>query len=180
MRRGRIEQIGAPRSVYTQPASPFVARFLGHTNLIPAQRAEEGVMTPFGLFTMDLHASPDAPQQQMTLLLRPEAARLTHAVGDLPEGFHRWGENAQVNLLRGRLRAATYHGDAYRIEISVRPQFGQAEEPAELRFVLPTYQCMGSSASLEALQLPPKGDPIALLVATNLTTLLPYGGDAPA
>jgi ABC-type Fe3+/spermidine/putrescine transport system ATPase subunit len=34
MNRGRIEQIGAPREVYTHPANEFTARFLGEINLV--------------------------------------------------------------------------------------------------------------------------------------------------
>ena len=34
MNEGRIEQIGAPEEVYRDPASPFVASFLGSSNLI--------------------------------------------------------------------------------------------------------------------------------------------------
>ncbi|MFG1189169.1 ABC transporter ATP-binding protein [Xanthobacter flavus] len=32
MSRGRIEQVGAPRDIYEQPASRFVAEFMGHSN----------------------------------------------------------------------------------------------------------------------------------------------------
>ena len=36
MRAGRIEQIGAPQVLYRDPATEFVASFLGHTNLLDA------------------------------------------------------------------------------------------------------------------------------------------------
>lgn len=36
LNRGRIEQIGAPRAIYDQPASRFVASFLGKNNLLKA------------------------------------------------------------------------------------------------------------------------------------------------
>jgi spermidine/putrescine transport system ATP-binding protein len=35
MSRGRLEQVGTPEDVYGEPASAFVARFLGGANLIP-------------------------------------------------------------------------------------------------------------------------------------------------
>ena len=35
MHQGRIVQQGTPQAVYRQPASPWVARFLGLSNLIP-------------------------------------------------------------------------------------------------------------------------------------------------
>ncbi len=34
MRLGQIEQQGTPQDVYLRPASPFVANFLGHSNLL--------------------------------------------------------------------------------------------------------------------------------------------------
>ena len=34
MRAGRVEQIATPRAIYEQPETPFVASFVGTTNLI--------------------------------------------------------------------------------------------------------------------------------------------------
>jgi iron(III) transport system ATP-binding protein len=39
MKEGAIEQIGTPAQVYGEPATPFVADFVGKTNLLPATRA---------------------------------------------------------------------------------------------------------------------------------------------
>ncbi len=43
MRRGRIEQIGAPADVYHRPQSRFVAEFIGVANLVEGRVAEGGV-----------------------------------------------------------------------------------------------------------------------------------------
>ncbi len=40
MNHGVIEQIGSPAEVYSDPATPFVADFVGKTNLLPAAREE--------------------------------------------------------------------------------------------------------------------------------------------
>ena len=40
MNHGAIEQIGTPLEVYRNPATPFVADFVGKTNLLPATRAD--------------------------------------------------------------------------------------------------------------------------------------------
>jgi iron(III) transport system ATP-binding protein len=37
MNKGRIEQVGSPYEIYKQPATHFVASFMGHTNFIPAE-----------------------------------------------------------------------------------------------------------------------------------------------
>jgi len=41
MKEGQIEQIGSPSEVYARPATPFVADFVGKTNLLPATRSGE-------------------------------------------------------------------------------------------------------------------------------------------
>jgi iron(III) transport system ATP-binding protein len=41
MKDGAIEQIGTPAEIYLAPATPFVADFVGKTNLLPAKRAGE-------------------------------------------------------------------------------------------------------------------------------------------
>ncbi|MDJ0949134.1 MAG: ABC transporter ATP-binding protein [Alphaproteobacteria bacterium] len=42
MDHGRIEQVGAPRTVYSEPATLFVARFIGGHNIITGTVAEQG------------------------------------------------------------------------------------------------------------------------------------------
>ena len=55
MREGRIEQIGTPRELYLQPASTYVAQFIGRPqmNLMPAR---DGVIT--GIRPDDLRLDP--------------------------------------------------------------------------------------------------------------------------
>ncbi|MBI2177694.1 MAG: ABC transporter ATP-binding protein [Candidatus Tectomicrobia bacterium] len=51
MNRGRAEQIGTPREVYQFPATEYVARFVGQTNILPGIILESGydeVMTSIG------------------------------------------------------------------------------------------------------------------------------------
>jgi ABC-type Fe3+/spermidine/putrescine transport system ATPase subunit len=72
MKAGRILQLGAPEAVYAQPVSPFVAQFLGLTNLLEAMPAgDRQVSTPLGQFQLSGTAF------QGLLLLRPDAARLS-------------------------------------------------------------------------------------------------------
>jgi ABC-type Fe3+/spermidine/putrescine transport system ATPase subunit len=79
MKAGRILQLGAPETVYTQPASPFVARFLGLTNLLEAAPAgDHRVSTPLGQFRLA------GPAARGLLLLRPNAARLSGETNALP------------------------------------------------------------------------------------------------
>lgn len=48
MNKGHVEQIGAPKDVYNNPASPFVYGFLGNVNLFRG-RVHEGVLQSSGI-----------------------------------------------------------------------------------------------------------------------------------
>ncbi|MDZ7787901.1 MAG: ABC transporter ATP-binding protein [Halofilum sp. (in: g-proteobacteria)] len=52
MNDGRIQQVGPPEDIYERPENLFVARFMGHTNLFPVERAADGTLdTPLGPLT---------------------------------------------------------------------------------------------------------------------------------
>ena len=75
MRTGKVEQIGTPQKIYRRPASLFVARFLGLTNLLPGEikrlDRQYVVRTAIG----DMPVSEQATGM-VTLLIRPDAANL--------------------------------------------------------------------------------------------------------
>ena len=66
MDHGRIEQIGTPREVYREPASPFVADFVGKVNVL-AGRVRQGRLQ-VGALEFDA-AGPD---RDVRVYLRPE------------------------------------------------------------------------------------------------------------
>lgn len=41
MNKGKIVQAGSPETIYTQPANEFVAGFMGHYNLVGAEKAKQ-------------------------------------------------------------------------------------------------------------------------------------------
>jgi ABC-type Fe3+/spermidine/putrescine transport system ATPase subunit len=109
MRAGRIVQRGTPQDVYRQPASAWVARFLGLSNLVPARllsrRALE-VDTPLGRVALgDGEPLPPAGEKA-TLLIRPEAAQ---PVGD--------GETPAGITVQGRVLRCSFRGSHYLLEI---------------------------------------------------------------
>lgn len=61
MAAGRIEQTGAPAEVFLNPASRFVARFLGQAEFLPAVAREGGLETELGLLRQPVAAAPGAP-----------------------------------------------------------------------------------------------------------------------
>ena len=79
MNNGRVEQHAAPDALYRQPRTPFVARFLGMENLLPATIVSTNptvVQTAIGQFDIRDVGAVREPPLQPTLLIRPEAARL--------------------------------------------------------------------------------------------------------
>jgi len=71
MRGGRLEQVGTPEEVYLRPRTPFVAQFLGRTNLLPGEGRGRQAETCLGPVPL-----AEAAQGPLLLSLRPEALRL--------------------------------------------------------------------------------------------------------
>jgi spermidine/putrescine transport system ATP-binding protein len=75
LRSGRLEQVASPRDIYQKPASAYVAKFLGQTNLIDFDirsglAVHGSISLPCGL-----------PDGSAKASLRPESV---HAAGDSP------------------------------------------------------------------------------------------------
>src|SRR6202022_3915413 len=73
MPSGRIEQLGPPTTIYSRPATPFVAEFVGLTNRIPGvvrggEVEVRGARLPL--------VQPDAADGPAVALVRPEAVTL--------------------------------------------------------------------------------------------------------
>jgi putative spermidine/putrescine transport system ATP-binding protein len=83
MQSGHLEQLGPPTEVYTRPATPFVAEFVGLTNRLPGE-VKNGVVEVRG--TRLPLVQPDAAQGPAIALVRPEAVSLATdgATGDGP------------------------------------------------------------------------------------------------
>ena len=98
MNRGEVEQIGSPEDVYERPESPFVAGFIGVSNLIPAEQvpgASNGkgsyacvrpeklrVEDPTAPSTAD-HPSVEG-QVESTLYLGTATQLIVRVAGDVP------------------------------------------------------------------------------------------------
>lgn len=78
MNQAAIAQLGTPRELYDEPASRFVADFIGEANLVPAEieRVEAGRATVrLGPVRLDLPSRGLAPGPA-TLAIRPHGVRL--------------------------------------------------------------------------------------------------------
>ena len=79
MREGRLEQLGTPTDVYSRPATPFVAEFVGLTNRL-AGEVHGGAVEVRGVRLPVVQAgSPDGPA---IALVRPEAVSLVAAAAE--------------------------------------------------------------------------------------------------
>jgi ABC-type Fe3+/spermidine/putrescine transport system ATPase subunit len=113
MRAGRIEQVASPRAIYEQPETPFVASFLGTTNLLngivqrhDGERSEIAV----GGIVVRAHGARAKPGDVVVMSLRPEVLRLV-AVGEAaPEG---WA------ILSGTLGEIEYLGPVTRFSVTL-------------------------------------------------------------
>ena len=159
MNAGRFEQIDQPEELYARPATPFVARFLGLTNLLPVRVSldRESGETPVGLFVFNGAAPPGT----YTLLIRPEIGA---------ESIHTTGSAGAVD---GILTAAGFRGSDYHIRVGVQKAGVWAElevetEEISLDFVLPTRHRRN-----RAERLPPVGDAIRIAVDKSQLVLIP-------
>jgi spermidine/putrescine transport system ATP-binding protein len=101
MNMGRIEQIGTPAQVYEEPATVFVADFLGVSNLMKAQAvgSDSGAcMVRVGDFTLQAGCGELAARGPVKIVVRPERLVL------LPHG--QGGENC----LPGMVERTVYVG----------------------------------------------------------------------
>lgn len=103
MRAGRIEQVGPPEEVYEQPATEFVAGFLGASNLLEGTvRAAEGEFRSIELASGEKvrvpAASLNGASGRIKLGVRPEKIRIG---SERPAGD---------NAIEGTVRDATFVG----------------------------------------------------------------------
>ncbi|WP_233160027.1 ABC transporter ATP-binding protein [Pseudonocardia sp. MH-G8] len=122
MRDGRVEQIDAPEAIYREPATTFVAGFIGQSNLVPGVCTSSGTsdctIRLVTAHTVDARpAGPVTAGQPVDVLLRPEALRLGEAV---PPGHARiTGRVAEV-VNEGSLATVVVDvGESVAVRVSV-------------------------------------------------------------
>jgi putative spermidine/putrescine transport system ATP-binding protein len=82
MNAGHLEQLGPPTLVYTRPATPFVAEFVGLTNRLPGE-VKSGMVEVRG--TRLPLVQPNEAQGPAIALVRPEAVSLA-TDGNMADG----------------------------------------------------------------------------------------------
>lgn len=114
MNQGRLEQVGTPQEIYHKPASTFVARFIGHGNLLEGRvlratngTADLGLEDGQRITLLDRSCDLRGVNEQVYFLVRPERLRLD---GD--------GENH----VQGVVREVEFVGDAVFLHVEASGQ----------------------------------------------------------
>jgi putative spermidine/putrescine transport system ATP-binding protein len=106
MNAGRLEQLGPPTTIYSRPATPFVAEFVGLSNRLTGE-VRGGAVTVRGR-TLPLVES-DVPDGPVVALVRPEAVTL--ASHTAPEPGPLVGTVIAVTFLGATSRVTVDLGD---------------------------------------------------------------------
>jgi putative spermidine/putrescine transport system ATP-binding protein len=109
MYRGRIEQMGAPAEMYSRPATPFVAEFIGTMNRLESTVADPDLgLVEHGGVTLTVDAARGRRKgEKVLVLVRPETVELSPA-GD---------GNGGANTLSGEVLTQTFLGPVTRLKV---------------------------------------------------------------
>jgi len=99
MSHGRLEQVGTPREIYHQPASAFVAGFVGSMNRLRGAVAEDEFVCSCGRLSWTGARAVDE------ILFRPEDVRIV--------------ESAELAELTGTVAASVFMGERTQLFVDV-------------------------------------------------------------
>jgi putative spermidine/putrescine transport system ATP-binding protein len=110
MRSGKVEQAGPPEDLYANPATEFVAAFVGAANRLPATVVEpaHGTVSWNGRELRASRVGEHRAGDRVTIVVRPERVGVRR-----PEP----GEGPAPDELAGRIELRTFLGSTYRLAI---------------------------------------------------------------
>ncbi|MCC6890354.1 MAG: ABC transporter ATP-binding protein [Hyphomicrobiales bacterium] len=127
--QGHIRQVGSPQDIYFRPASAFVARFVGATNLLNGRltgtsgvRGEAEVLGRWMIRCLVPGAIPDPTS--VALSVRPESIRLVPRAGG--------PRLASDNCLSGKIAGTVFLGASRRVDVAVDGMSVQVTTAADL------------------------------------------------
>jgi iron(III) transport system ATP-binding protein len=129
--QGNVVQIGDPKEIYFRPATDFVARFVGTTNLLEGKvlntdDTNTEIELPTGHRLRCTRTAPVKAGESVAVSIRPESIRLTN-------GGAEGGSN--TNRLSGIIQIVAFQGDACRVDVLVGDTIFQVK--AEPHFTMP-------------------------------------------
>jgi putative spermidine/putrescine transport system ATP-binding protein len=152
---GRIEQIGTPTEMYTAPATPFVAEFIGTMNRLEATIVDSsnGDVDHGGVRLRVAEARGHTNGERVLVLIRPESLELTAAAnGAAPQG----------NTVSGDVITHTFLGPVTRVKVAGPAGNLIADMPTARAEALPVGSRVVANVpdeGLRLLTLPPEGTP---------------------
>jgi iron(III) transport system ATP-binding protein len=130
MRQGKLEQLGTPEDIYTQPESRFVAEFVTQANFIPAHR--EGNLWQTEIGTWDIPApgtlkAGDLMVRQEDIILKPDegASIVVQERHFLGREYRYCLKTASGKRLHARTTATTQLPVGTKVKLSVFPEAAQ-------------------------------------------------------
>ncbi len=115
MHQGRIEQAGSPREVYDQPATPFVAEFVGGANVLSG-RVLNGKASVSTLHVTAPAAAPDGANVQA--FVRPQDVKLEKAADDADHVSV--GRVEKITIVGGQAKVAVCLSDGTPVTVQMR------------------------------------------------------------
>jgi thiamine transport system ATP-binding protein len=129
MNGGRIEQVGTPREIYREPATPFVASFVGDNNLFEGRVVDADGGGADGSVGVDVDgtvfrvAATEGPAvgSRVTFGVRPEHLRVLDGRAGAGSGTARGSAAVgPANRLRASVVRAEFLGDVTRVRLDWR------------------------------------------------------------
>jgi spermidine/putrescine transport system ATP-binding protein len=111
MNHGRVEQVADPETVYDQPATTFVAGFIGVSNLMPAKVTGGGEIQLDQGPTLRADTSSLKPGDRCHAVVRPEKLRI-----DVLEGA---GSSNGMPTVEGTVESSLYLGTSTQIAVDL-------------------------------------------------------------
>jgi len=155
--RGRVEQVGTPAEIYDEPASAFVAGFVGAPpmNLLPGRAvSRDGQLLIAGAVTAEL-GDGDTPERPLIVGLRPERLRPG------PPGPGQAGVTAEFSAIENLGSEEVAVGRAGDVPLCVRgprPLGLRAGQRAELHAPVSELRLFDPDSGRRLVWVPDSGD----------------------
>ena len=138
---GRIEQMGSPAEMYSAPATPFVAEFIGTMNRLEGTVVDGGV--DHGGKKLTIEAAEGRPRgQRVLVLVRPETVEVARANG-----------SGAANTLVGDVVTQTFLGPVTRLKIIGPGVDVIADVPTQKALGLPVGTRVAAALPAEGVRL---------------------------
>jgi putative spermidine/putrescine transport system ATP-binding protein len=139
---GRIEQMGSPAEMYSSPATPFVAEFIGTMNRLEGTIVDGGVDHGGKMLTIE-GAGSRPKGQRVLVLVRPETVDVVQANGAASSG----------NTLVGDVVTQTFLGPVTRLKILGDGVDVIADVPTQIALGLPVGTRVAAALPAEGVRI---------------------------